>query len=92
MSHLPPGRGLLVLDTRPDAEGGPGSVIDPILARAFGCARLVAWDEAGDALLAAARRAGVTVDVVAAGPQAAADATHEACDAWTFPEVAAELD
>ena len=92
VSHLPPGRGVLVLDTRPDAEGGPGSVIDPILAQAFGCARLVAWDEAGDALLAAARRAGVAVDVVAAGPQAPADATDEARDAWTLPEVAAELD
>ena len=50
MAHLAPGRGLLVLDTRPDAEGAPGSAIDAVLARAFGCARVVAWDGAGDAL------------------------------------------
>ena len=44
VAHLAPGRGLLVLDTRPEAEGAPGSAIDAVLARAFGCARVVAWD------------------------------------------------
>jgi len=91
-AHLAPGRGLLVLDTRPDTEGGPGSAIDALLARAFGCARVVAWDAAGDALAAAARHAGVDVDVVPSAPSAPADASDAARDTWTFPEVAAELD
>jgi sulfate adenylyltransferase len=92
VAHLAPGRGLLVLDTRPEAEGASGSAIDVVLARAFGCARVVAWDGAGAALAAAARRAGVAVDVVASAPQAPADASDEARHAWTFPEVATELD
>jgi sulfate adenylyltransferase len=73
-SRLEPGRGLLVLDTRPESEGAPGSAIDAILARAFGCARLVAWDGVGDPLAAAARRAGIAVDVVASAPEAPAEA------------------
>jgi adenylyl-sulfate kinase len=91
-ARLAPGRSLLVLDTRPDTEGGPGSAIDAVLARAFGCARLVAWDGAGGALVAAAGRAGVALEVVAAAPPAPADATAAARDAWTFPDVAVELD
>jgi sulfate adenylyltransferase len=91
-AHLAPGRGLLVLDTRPDAEGAPGAAIDAVLARAFGCARVVAWDGAGDALAAAARRAGIAVDVVASAPASPVDASDDARDAWTFPEVAAEID
>ena len=92
VAHLAPGRGLLVLDTRPEAEGAPGSAIDAVLARAFGCARVVAWDAAGDALTTAAGRGGVAVDVVASAPPVPADASTAARDAWTFPEVAAELD
>ena len=81
-AHLAPGRGLLVLDTRPDAEGAPGSAIDAVLARAFGCARVVAWDGAGDALAAAARRAGIAVDVVA---PLAVDTGDEARARGRFP-------
>ena len=93
VAHLAPGRGLLVLDTRPDAEGAPGSAIDAVLARAFGCARVVAWDGAGDALTAAAGRGGVAVDVVASAPPVPGGRQRPtARDAWTFPEVAAELD
>jgi adenylyl-sulfate kinase len=92
VAHFAPGRGLLVLDTRPEAEGAPGSAIDAVLARAFGCARVVAWDGAGDALAAAAGRAGVGIDVVPSAPPAPADASHEARHAWTFAEVATELD
>jgi sulfate adenylyltransferase len=78
VARLAPARGLLVLDTRPDTEGEPGSVIDAVLARAFGCARVVAWDAAGDALVAAAGRVGVTVDVVASAPPVPADPIDEA--------------
>lgn len=92
VSHLSAGRGLLVLDTRPDGEGGAGSAIDVVVARAFGCARLVAWDTAGDALRAAAGRLGIAVDEVAAAPAQPADDSAAARAAWTFSEVAAELD
>ena len=83
-AHLAPGRGLLVLDTRPDAEGAPGSAIDVVLARAFGCARVVAWDGAGDALAAAARRAGIAVDVVASAAASPADDSDEARGVTVF--------
>jgi sulfate adenylyltransferase len=92
VARLAPGRGLLVLDTRPDADGAPGAAIDAVLARALGCARVVAWDTPDDALIAAARRVGVVVDAVASGPAAPADASPGAREAWTFPEVAAEID
>ena len=92
VTHLGPGRALLVLDTRPDAEGPPGSAIDAVLARAFGCSRVVAWDGAGAALSAAASRFGVAIDRVASAPPAAPDASPGGREAWTFPEVAAELD
>ncbi|MFI5076849.1 MAG: adenylyl-sulfate kinase [Vicinamibacteria bacterium] len=83
-AHLAPGRGLLVLDTRPDAEGAPGSAIDAVLARAFGCARVVAWDGAGDALAAAARRAGIAIDVVAPAAATPADDSDEARGVTVF--------
>ena len=84
VSRFPPGRGLLVLDTRPESEGAPGSAIDAILARAFGCARVVAWDAAADPLIAAARRTGVAIDVVASAPDAPADASDEARGVTVF--------
>jgi sulfate adenylyltransferase len=92
VAHLPAGLGLLVLDTRPVAEGPPGAAIDARLARAFGCTDLVAWHTAGDALVAAANRLGVGVACLAAAPAAPMDSSAEARAAWTFPEVAAELD
>jgi sulfate adenylyltransferase len=92
VAHLSPGRGLLVLDTRPGAEGPPGSAIDALLARSFGCSRVVAWDVAGAALLAASSRVGIAVDTLPTAPAAPADAGAEARAAWTFPEVAAEID
>jgi sulfate adenylyltransferase len=92
VTHLPAGRGLLVLDARPDAEGGAGSAMDVVVARAFGCARLVAWDSAGEAMRAAARRAGIALDAVASAPAQPAGDGAAAREAWTFPEVAAELD
>ncbi|MEO5822609.1 MAG: adenylyl-sulfate kinase [Vicinamibacteraceae bacterium] len=92
VARFAPGRGVLVLDTRPAAEGRAGSAIDAVVARAFGCARVVAWDAADEALLAAGRRVGVAVDRLASAPPAPADSSAEARAAWTFPEVAAELD
>ncbi len=92
VTHLPPGRALLVLDPRPAAEGGIGSPIDAVIARAYGCSRLVAWDSASEALAAAAGHAGVAIEPVAPGPEAPADASAGARAAWTFPEVAAEID
>jgi sulfate adenylyltransferase len=92
VTHLPAGRGLLVLDTRPAIEGGAGSAIDVVLARAFDCARLVAWDGAGDALRAAGDRIGIAVEEVPSAPAAPADDSAAARDAWTFPEIGAELD
>ena len=92
VTHLPPGRGLLVLDPRPDAEGGAGSAIDVVLARAFGCARLVAWDGADDTVRAAVRRVGIALDEVTSAPAQPPGDGPAARDAWTFPEVAAELD
>jgi sulfate adenylyltransferase len=91
LSHVASGRSLLVLDTRPDAEGPCGGAFDAILARAFGCVRVVAWDAATAALVAAAAHVGVAVDAVAAAPPSPADGSRDALEAWTFPDVAAEL-
>ncbi len=92
VTHLRPGRGLLLLDTRPAAEGRPGSPIDAIVARAYGCSRVVAWNTAGDALAAAAGRVGVAIERLARGPEAPADGSAAARASWTFPEVAVEID
>jgi sulfate adenylyltransferase len=92
VGHLGPGRGLLVLDTRPAAEGPPGSAIDAVLARAFGCRRVVAWDRTAAALAAASAQTGVAVDCLPSAPAAPADAGAASRAAWTFPDVAAELD
>jgi sulfate adenylyltransferase len=92
VAHLSPGRGLLVLDTRPAAEGPPGSAIDAHLARAFGCTRVIAWNAADAPLVATASRLGVAVDCLTAAPAAPVDTSAEARAAWTFPEVAAEID
>lgn len=92
VARVDAGRALLVLDTRPEAEGPPGSAIDAVLARAFGCRRVVAWDGPSPALAAAAERTGVAVDRLTPSPAAPADASPVARDAWTFPEIAAELD
>jgi sulfate adenylyltransferase len=92
VTHLDPGRALLVLDTRPEAEGPPGSPIDAVLAQAFGCQRVVAWNGASAGLSAAAHRCGVAVDALASAPTAPADTSARAREAWTFPEIAAELD
>jgi len=92
VTHLSPGGALLVLDPRPDAEGGAGSPIDVLVARAFGCARLVAWDAAGDALRDAAGRVGLAIDAVPPAPARPPGDDAAARDAWTFPEVARELD
>ncbi len=92
VAHMAPGRAILVVDTRPDAEGAPGSAVDALLAGAFGCARVVAWDASGAELSAAGRLIGVVVEAVSAGPAAPADDSAAARDAWTFPDVAAEID
>jgi sulfate adenylyltransferase len=92
VAHLGPGRALLVLDTRPEAEGPPGSAIDAVLARAFGCQRVVAWDSVGAALASAGQRTGIAVDRLASAPAAPVDASAASRAAWTFPEVAAELE
>jgi len=70
VAQLPPGRGLLVLDTRPAAEGAIGSAFDAVVARAFGCTRVVAWNPVDDALVQAARRLGVDVEPLDAAPTA----------------------
>jgi sulfate adenylyltransferase len=69
-----PNRALLVLDTRPVADGGPGSPADAILARAHGCARLVTWGPAADGLRSAADHLGLALDtLVPAAPTSEPD-------------------
>ena len=92
VAHLAPGRGLLVLDTRPDAEGAPGlrdrrGAGAGVRLRARGGLgrRRRRADRGGPPRRGRGRRRGV-------GAAGARGRQHEARDAWTFPEVAAELD
>ena len=91
VAHLPAGRAVLVYDERPEAEGGPGSPADVTLARAYGCDRLATWGPPSIALAAAAREARLEVVTLAAGPAAPRDESPAALEAWTWPDIAAEL-
>ncbi len=72
--HLGPGRGLLVLDTRPEAEGPPGSAIDAVLARAFGCGtRRRLGRRVAPRWRRRAARTGVAIERLAPAPAAPAD-------------------
>ena len=76
----------------PRPRARPGSAIDAVLARAFGCARW--WRGARRRLRWPRRppRRESRVDVVRSAPaRRPRDASAAAVDAWTFPEVAAEL-
>jgi sulfate adenylyltransferase len=90
-AHLGSARTLVVFDPRPAAEGSTGGPMDAIVAAAFGCRRLVAWDAAAPELAEAAARVGLALDVVPAGPAAPEDDGPAALETWTYPEVAAEL-
>ena len=81
VADLTPDRGLLVVDARPDAEGAAGSAFDAVLARAFGCTHVVAWNPVDDALLDAARRLGVDVERLDAAPPREID--RQAPPSWT---------
>lgn len=91
MAHLGEARAQLLFDPRPAAEGEVGGPMDAILARAYGCTRLVTWDAAPLALASAAARCGLALDVVPSDPAAPADDGPDALAAWTYPDINAEL-
>lgn len=92
VTHLPPGRTVLVYDGRPAAEGRPGSPADASVAHAFGCRGLVTWRTPSPELAAAARDAGVEITPLPAGVPAPLHDGPGAREDWTFPDIAAALD
>ena len=91
VAHLPRGAAVAVLDGRPSAEGAPGGAADALVARAYGCRRLVAWGDPAPALVDAAGALDVALTIVPAGPPRPRPATRDALAAWTYPDIAAEL-